>query len=75
MLRSIKTQCNFAVKEELLPVEGSTRRACLAYPILGNGDVSGCVGALFDADGTYPTEAEIRLVQVAAQFLGKQTEE
>ena len=62
-------------KEALLPVEGSDRRACLACPILGNGDVSGCVGALFNANGDCPDEAEIKLAQVAAQFLGRQTEE
>ena len=57
------------------PVEGDERNAALAFPIIGNGDVSGCVCALFNAENTIPSNAEIKLVQVAAQFLAKQTEE
>ena len=59
----------------LYPVEGEERSACLAFPIIGNGDVSGCVCALFNQNNDYPTAAEIKLVQVAAQFLAKQTED
>ncbi len=57
------------------PVEGDSRGACLAYPIIGNGDVSGCVCAMLNEKKDLPTDAEIRLVQVAAQFLAKQTED
>ena len=59
----------------LYPVEGDSRQACLAFPIIGNGDVSGCVCALFNANNDVPATAEIKLVQVAAQFLAKQTED
>lgn len=59
----------------LYPVEGEDKSACLAFPIIGNGDVSGCVCALFNQNKDYPTTAEIKLVQVAAQFLAKQTED
>lgn len=62
-------------KEELLPVEGISMRACIAFPIIGNGDVSGCVGVLFNRNGDYPVESQTKLVEVAAQFLGKQTED
>ena len=61
--------------ERLVPVEGDDREACLAFPIIGNGDVSGCVCALYGARREAPADAEIRLIQVAAQFLAKQTEE
>lgn len=60
---------------ELQPVEGLDRNACLAFPIIGNGDVTGCVFVLFNTLGDFPTQAEIKLAQVAAQFLAKQTEE
>ncbi len=59
----------------LTPVEGLDKNACIAVPILGNGDVSGCVIALFNEKNEYPSQAEIKLAEVAAQFLGKQTEE
>ena len=59
----------------LMPVEGLDRNAAIAYPIVGSGDVSGAVILLFNENGTAPTQAEIKLAQVAASFLGKQTEE
>ena len=59
----------------LRPMDGDDARACIAFPIIGNGDVSGCVCALFGASNASPTAAEVKLVQVAAQFLAKQTEE
>lgn len=62
-------------KGVLLPVEGLDRNAAIAYPIVGGGDVSGAVILLFNESGTAPTQSEIKLAQVAASFLGKQTEE
>ena len=59
----------------LQPIEDHAAKACIAFPIIGNGDVSGCVCALFNAQGDYPTPAEGKLLQVAAQFLAKQTED
>ena len=59
----------------LYPVEGLDRNAAIAYPIVGGGDVSGCVILLFGENGTAPTQSEIKLAQVAASFLAKQTEE
>ena len=62
-------------KNELYPVEGAAGRASLAYPILSNGDVTGCVGALFDQKGSFPGPSAEKLIQVAAEFLGRQMEE
>ena len=62
-------------KSVLFPVDGLDKNAALAYPIVGGGDVSGAVILLFNENGTEPTQAEIKLTQVAATFLGKQTEE
>ena len=64
-----------AEKNVLAPVDGVEKNACIAVPILGNGDVSGCVVVLFNEKNDTPAIAEIKLAQVAAQFLGKQTEE
>lgn len=62
-------------KGVFIPVEGLDRNAAIAYPIVGSGDVSGAVILLFNENGTAPTQSEIKLAQVAASFLGKQTEE
>ncbi len=59
----------------LKPVDGLEKNACVAVPIIGNGDVSGCVVVLFNDKYELPTDAEIKLAEVAAQFLGKQTED
>ena len=57
------------------PVEGDGHAACLAFPIIGNGDVSGCVCAVMNERNELPNNGEMKLVQVAAQFLAKQTED
>lgn len=55
-------------------IEGFDRRAQVVYPIIYGGDVSGSI-ALIEEDTSYnPTESDIKLVQVAASFLGKQIE-
>ena len=59
----------------LVPLDSLDKKACIAYPIIGNGDVSGCVVILFNDNEEKPTQAEIKLAEVASQFLGKQTEE
>lgn len=58
------------------PVEGLDRNACVAYPIIGAGDVSGAVVLLLpDENVTAAGQTEIKLTQVASSFLGKQMEE
>ncbi len=59
----------------LYPVEGIDKNACIAVPIISNGDISGCVVVMFNDRNELPTNAEIKLAEVAADFLGKQTEE
>ncbi len=46
--------------------------SCL-MPIIAEGDIIGCVASLTDSENT-ATETEIKLVQTAATFLGKQIE-
>ena len=55
-------------------VEGFERNANIVYPIVYGGDVSGAVAMFEDEKHTLPNETEIKLVQVAAAFLGKQME-
>ena len=55
-------------------IEGFDRKANIVYPIIYGGDVSGAVAMIEDEKHTPPSEADIKLVQVAAAFLGKQME-
>ena len=60
---------------ELLPIEGLQRSAAVAFPIVGGGDVTGAVILLRAEGKAAPSATEVKLAQVAANFLGKQTEE
>lgn len=62
-------------KSEFKPVEGVDRPAAIVYPIIASSDVTGAVVMLEGEDNTVPDEAETKLAQVAAAFLGKQMEE
>lgn len=55
-------------------VEGFDRKADVIYPIIYGGDVSGSVILLTNEENEVPDEAKIKLIQVAAAFLGKQME-
>lgn len=60
--------------EEVLPIEGIARAACVAAPIISAGDVVGCVLMLCSDEQDVAGEAESKLVIAAASFLGKQIE-
>jgi len=70
---------NFVSKEgeraSLQPLEGLDRPAAISIPILSSGDVVGAVSLLQGDSTASPDNADIRLAQVAAAFLGKQMEE
>ena len=77
-LEELMTNRQIHIKTDKVPsmsaIEGYDKQAQVVYPIIYAGDVSGAV-ALFDGDsGELPSEADIKLVQVAASFLGKQME-
>ena len=55
-------------------IEGFDRKANVVYPIIYGGDVSGAVALIEEDNNTLPSETDIKLVQVAAAFLGKQME-
>ncbi len=66
------------IKTDTVPgisaIEGYDRKAEVVYPIMYGGDVSGAVALLENESGEPPKETDIKLVQVAASFLGKQME-
>ena len=70
---------NYILKNDktpaLQPIEGVNRNAVIMFPIIAAGDVTGAVVILTSDSGVLPGEAEIKLSQTAAAFLGKQMEE
>ena len=58
-----------------LPFAGAPLPALLMAPILAQGDVIGSVALRGTEAEPRPTETEVRLVSVAAAFLGRQMEE
>lgn len=56
-------------------VEGVERYVGAAVPIVSAGDVIGSVCLMLPDSGAIPTEGDVKMVQVAAAFLGKQMEE
>ena len=57
------------------PVEGVESSAVIIHPIIASGDVTGSVIMLSTNTMSVPTDTEVKLVQSAAAFLGKQMEE
>lgn len=62
-------------KAEMTVCEGVDRRVSVMCPIIGAGDVMGAVMVLANGSDAPPSQTEIKLVQVAAGFLGRQMEE
>lgn len=63
-------------EDKLSPLpEGGSHYVICAMPIISEGDVIGCVAALAQNESdVYPESTEIKLVQTAASFLGRQLE-
>ena len=55
--------------------EGVEPPVAVMSPIIGSGDVLGAVAILMQGKKTPPSQTNIKLVQVASSFLGKQMEE
>lgn len=62
-------------QHRLSPVEGVERYALAQAPIVASGDVYGSVMFLCDETTTALEETDLKLIQTAAAFLGKQMEE
>lgn len=61
-------------EQSIKPILNNDWEAAIAAPIIGSGDVSGAVVIMMNDSNDMPNETDIKLVQVAASFLGKQTE-
>jgi AbrB family transcriptional regulator (stage V sporulation protein T) len=59
----------------VLPVEGVDRKALVINPIIAGGDICGAVMFFCDDTPEPAVSADIKLIQTAAVFLGKQMEE
>lgn len=74
----MESRKNFSVNKDktkkLQPVEGISRNALIIYPIIIDGPVTGAVIMLENETGENPSEADDKLIQTAAAFLGKQME-
>ncbi len=62
-------------KQPIQPVEGVDRYALVINPIVAAGDVCGSVMYLSSDNDSVAGDSEIKLIQTAAMFLGKQMEE
>lgn len=54
-------------------IEGIDQNIAVAAPIVVSGDIGGAV-VLSSSEGTAPSESDVKLATVAANFLGKQME-
>ena len=60
--------------KSLTPLEGVEGTACIVAPIISSGDITGAVVFLQGTSGNF-SESDAKLAQVAAAFLGNQTDE
>ena len=60
--------------DNVQPLENMEHNAAVVFPIIASGDVMGAVVLLSGENVKLPTNAEIKLAQSAAAFLGKQME-
>ncbi|MBQ8203919.1 MAG: AbrB/MazE/SpoVT family DNA-binding domain-containing protein [Clostridia bacterium] len=67
-------KCFFTADAASPALEGVERCFCVACPIMAAGDVSGVVALLAGEGLGVATDSDIKLVTVAASFLGRQTE-
>ena len=60
--------------QPLQPIEGVAYYALVQSPIISSGDVCGSVMFLQNKESDCPGDAEQKLIQAAASYLGKQME-
>lgn len=77
IMESRQLYCFRPGERRMLAIDGSEKAALsCAMPIIAEGDVIGAVATILGEDTEHtPSDAEIKLVQTAAVFLGKQLEE
>ena len=70
------TACTSPDSPKVKAVEGVSRYAVACSPIIASGDVAGSILLISgNGDDSYATDVQVKLVQAAAAFLGKQMEE
>lgn len=74
MMENRENYVKSADKKPLYPITDFDKSAAAAYTILGNGDVSGAVILLGNSEDYTPSVSDIKLIEVASRFIGKQTE-
>ncbi|MDK2801823.1 MAG: AbrB/MazE/SpoVT family DNA-binding domain-containing protein [Oscillospiraceae bacterium] len=60
---------------KVVPVEGCLKHILVCAPITFSGDVGGAIMFISTDENTVATESQVKLVQVASMFLGKQIED
>lgn len=74
MMENRENYVKSADKKPLYPIVDFGKCAAAAYTIIGNGDVSGAVILLEAREDYTPSVSDIKLIEVASRFIGKQTE-
>lgn len=75
LMESRKSFSSKSPEHYIQAIEGVERPVSIAFPILVSGDVTGAVLMLKDENNnTVPTDTQVKLIQTAAAFLGKQLE-
>ena len=77
IMESRKLYCHVPEDAKKGILDGAeTPAVSCAMPILSGGDIIGCVSTVLNEEApTAPTDVEIKLIQTAAVFLGKQLDE
>lgn len=75
LMESRRHYVKTAGEKTVIALEGIDTPAAVSYPIICSGDVLGTVTLLTDEKNTTPTETDIKLVAVTANYLAKQMEE
>ena len=70
----IKERTRYTGGQGIVAVDGSGMEVAVAYPIISCGDVSGAV-VLVNSNHAPASEADIKLVLAASEFLGRQMED
>ncbi|MBQ8740689.1 MAG: AbrB/MazE/SpoVT family DNA-binding domain-containing protein [Clostridia bacterium] len=59
---------------DIFALEGVNQKLCVAAPIIAAGDIVGCVVLLETESNTAATDTDIKLAEIAAQFLSARSE-
>lgn len=60
--------------QELFALQGVLHKICVAAPIIAAGDIVGCVVLIENEGNTAANDSDVKLAQIAAQFLSARSE-